>query len=366
MHIGLDARLNAYRVGGISTYTQQLIRTLERLGTDHDFTVLHHRKQKHPISRTFRAAKLWTPPHHRIERLALSVELLPRRLDVLHSPDFIPPYRGARRHVITVHDLTFLHYPQYLTDDSRRYYNDQIEAACTHADHLLVVSENTKQDLMTMLSVPEDKMTVQPHGVDARFMPLPRKQVTAQLNKLALPERYFLHVGTLEPRKNIIGLLRGYQMLLERTSVAPPMLLVGRAGWLFDETQAEIDKLRLGDKLIWRPDITDEQLPLIYNGALALVIASFYEGFGMPALEAMACGTLPIVSDHSSLPEVVGTAGLFVNAHDPSSIAEALMTTLVADDDWRDRMIASSLRRAATFSWEHSAQIALNTYTSLA
>lgn len=360
MHIGIDARLTAYRDGGISTYTRALIGALEQLDTENRYTVLEHRKATASISEKFRSAKLWTPPHNRIERLALSAELLPQRLDVLHSPDFIPPYRGAKRHVITVHDLTFLHYPEYLTADSRRYYNDQIEAACSHADHILVVSKNTKNDLMSMLNVPEEKITIQPHGVDERFKLLPEKQVVEALKKLGLPEKYFLHVGTLEPRKNIIGLLSGYKMLLERKKHAPPILLVGRAGWLFDETQAEIEKLNLDDKLIWRQDITDEQLPIVYNGALALVIASFYEGFGMPALEAMACGTVPIVSNNSSLPEVVGDVGILIDPNNPTTIADAL-EKILADTHNPDDLI----QRAVQFTWERSAKIALEVYTSL-
>ena len=170
--IGIDARLTYYRDGGISTYTRRLIQALEKLNPPEQFTIFHHRKDTQRISSQFDYAKLWTPAHHRIERLALSVELAWRGLDVFHSPDFIPPYHAAKRHVITVHDLTFLHYPQYLTAESRRYYNDQIAAACHHADAILAVSGATKRDLMSMLNVPQSKITVQPHGAGEQYRPM--------------------------------------------------------------------------------------------------------------------------------------------------------------------------------------------------
>ncbi|MBZ0098858.1 MAG: glycosyltransferase, partial [Taibaiella sp.] len=166
MHIGIDARLTYYRTGGISTYMRRLVAALEMLDTTNRYTVFHSRKTRESLVRSFGRASLWTPCHHRLERFALSVELARFRLDVLHSPDFIPPLHGARRHVITVHDLTFLHYPQFLTADARRYYNDQIETAVRKADHILADSHSTKADLVTMLNVPPEKISVHWLGVD--------------------------------------------------------------------------------------------------------------------------------------------------------------------------------------------------------
>src|SRR5262245_12578701 len=129
MHIGIDARLTYYRTGGISTYIIRLVEALERLDSVNRYTVFHSRKARESLVHTARHASLRTPSHHRLERLALSVELLRHNLDVFHTTDFIPPLFGARRQIITVHDLTFLHYPQFLTSESRRYYNDHIEYA---------------------------------------------------------------------------------------------------------------------------------------------------------------------------------------------------------------------------------------------
>lgn len=360
-HIGIDARLTYYRIGGISTYIRRTILALQQLQTDHKYTVFQSRKASGSLTSQFHTANLWTPSHHRIERLAMTAELLPHRLDLFHSPDFIPPYHAAKHHIITVHDLTFLHYPEYITDDSRRYYNDQIQSAVNHADHILSDSESTKRDLIDMLNVPADKITVHMLGVDEKFQPLPPDQTQPVLDNLGLPSDYILVVGTLEPRKNLIGLVKAYRDLLTELPDAPPILFVGRAGWLYEQLMAEIDAVGINDHLIFRDDINDEQLVAIYNQAMTLVTPSFYEGFGLPALEAMACGTVPIVSNISSLPEITGDVGLLIDPHDPSTLTDALKKVLT-DSTWRTQQATHGIQRAKTFRWEDCAQIVQTTY----
>jgi glycosyltransferase involved in cell wall biosynthesis len=365
MHIGIDTRLTAYRTGGISTYMRHLVSALESLDAANRYTLFQSRKASGRLAARFREARLWTPCHHRWERVALSVELARFRLDVFHSPDFIPPLRGGRHHIITVHDLTFLHYPQYLTAESRRYYNDQIEAAVNQADHILVDSDATRRDLMSLLSVPDSHISVHRLGVEGRFRPYTEAERAAAQEALQLAPGYLLFVGTFEPRKNIAGLLSAYHLLVEREPSAPPLVLVGRRGWLFDETMQQIERLKLGERVIWREDISDEMLPAVYNLALALVTPSFYEGFGLPALEAMACGTVPIVSNRSSLPEVVGDVGLQVNPDDVDSLSRALEFAL-HDTSWRDHMREMALDRARQFTWAETARVALSAYQRFA
>jgi glycosyltransferase involved in cell wall biosynthesis len=358
--IGFDSRLTYYRTGGISAYMRRLLPALASIDHENQYTIFHSRKEDYPPVVNFRRVPLWTPAHHRIERLALSVELARFNLDVFHSPDFIPPHRGAKRHVITVHDLTFLHYPQYLTEDSRRYYNDQIEAAVKHADHILTVSESAKADLMTMLNVPEAKITVQPHGINHQeYKPLPVETLHATRKKFELPNSYILFVGTIEPRKNIQGLLQAYQHFLASIPDAPPLVLVGRKGWLIDETVKRIEQ---APNVRWIQNADDADLPALYNLARMLVLPSFYEGFGMPALEAMACGVIPVVSNHSSLPEVVGDVGLQINPDNHMTITDALCRVLTADEDWRQKQREKAIYRAKQYTWEQSARIARSVY----
>ncbi len=361
MHIGLDARLTYYRIGGISTYIRESVKALEALDHDNRYTVFHSRKARETVTTRFRRANLWTPSHHRIERLAWSVELSRFRLDVLHTTDFIPPYWGARRHVITIHDLTFLLFPQYITAETKRYYSDQIRAAVTKADHVLAISEATKTDMIRLLDVAEDKITVQYCGVDSIYRPLPAYQIAAVRRAHNLPNEYVLYVGTIEPRKNIVGLVTAYRELLNRMPDLPPLVLVGKPGWHYEALMKSVHEIGVEDHLIWRENISRDDLPAVYNGALALVLPSHYEGFGLPPLEAMACGTVPIVSNRSSLPEVVGDVGLLVDPDQPSSIAEAIQKAL-SDTAWRMEMRQRGLLRAAQFTWERTARIALSVY----
>ncbi|MEZ4667412.1 MAG: glycosyltransferase family 1 protein [Anaerolineae bacterium] len=364
MHIGIDTRLTAYRTGGISTYMRRLITALEVLDLQNTYTIFQSRKAHERAPTRFNQATLWTPCHHRFERYALSVELVRHNLDLLHSPDFIPPMRGAKKHIITVHDLTFLHYPEYLTADSRHYYNDQIQVAVSQADHILVDSNATKSDLIDLLGVNPDKTTVHMLGVDESFTVLETTFLESMRRKLRLPESYILFVGTIEPRKNVRGLLKAYHQLLKRMPTIPPLLLVGRRGWLSDDTVQIIETLRSDEKVIWRENIADEQLPTVYNLAKVLVTPSFYEGFGFPALEAMACGTIPIVSDRSSLPEVVGDVGLLIDPDVPETIAEAIEKSLT-DIEWYDKMRRAGIERAKQFRWEQTAAITLSVYQSV-
>jgi glycosyltransferase involved in cell wall biosynthesis len=365
MHIGIDARLLHYRTGGISTYIVGLAEAIARIDRANRYTWIESRKTcRSSAPAGFRHFATWTPAHHRLERLTLSLELIPLNLDVLHSTDFIPPLRGARRHVISVHDLTFLRFPEYLTAESRRYYNAQIHAACARADHILTISQSSKQDIKSLLHVPEDKVTVHLPGIDKSFRRPPVQTLAAVRQRLLLPERYFLFVGTFEPRKNIGGLLEAYKMLLERLPDAPPLILAGRPGWLFDETQRYSETLKLGERLQWRCAVEQADLPSLYALADALILPSFYEGWGLPAAEAMACGTVPIVSNRSSLPEVVGPVGLLIDPDDPTTIANALERVLV-DDEWRAAQERAAVERALEFRWEDAARIAINVYETV-
>jgi glycosyltransferase involved in cell wall biosynthesis len=364
MNIGIDTRLTCYRLGGISTYMRQLVQALENLDIENCYTVFQSRKANEALVKRFRSTKLWTPCHHRWERLALSVELARFNLHVFHSPDFIPPLHGAKRHIITVHDLTFLRYPQYLTSAARRYYNGHIEQAVRQADHILADSSSTKEDLVIMLNVPPEKITVHMLGVDARFRPIPESLLAVWAKQLRLPQNYILFVGTLEPRKNIAGMLEAYRILIGRLPDVPHLLLVGKGGWLFEKTLEQVQAMKLGSKVIWRDNIGDDALPAVYNLASLLVVPSFYEGFGLTALEGLACGTIPIVSNRSSLPEVVGDVGLQINPDDPEELAAAMERALT-DEGWRTYMRTIGLERARQFTWEKTALIVLSTYRAI-
>jgi glycosyltransferase involved in cell wall biosynthesis len=363
MRIGVDARITYYTRGGISTYTLRLIEALARLDTATDYCILRSRKEPNPLqsSPNLNSVACWTPSHNRLERWALGVEITRLGLDLLHSPDFIPPAFGYRRSIITVHDLNFLHYPQFLTKQSLRYYNGQIEWATQRTDHIRADSHATKADLVSMLSVPSEKATVVHLAADPAYSPMPLEESSRAVAKYDLEPGYLLFVGTLEPRKNLPGLLQAYRLLIDAKATDEPLVLVGGKGWLYDEVFERVEHLQLTRRVRFLHTVPNADLRALYSAASLLVTPSFYEGFGLPALEAMACGTPAVVSDRASLPEVVGEAGLLVNPDDAEDIAQALARVL-ADDLLRARMREDGLAQAARFSWERTARETLNVY----
>jgi len=358
MRIGIDARLTYYSQAGISRYIQRLVKELPPLDPAVEWMVIQSRKDLRTLVGG-RRVNTWTPCHHRLERWALGGELLQHRLDLLHSPDFIPPRFGAGRTVITVHDLNFVHFPEFLTADSLRYYAGQIEWAIDRADHILADSHQTRQDLLQHLNAPPDKVTTVHLAADEQFRPLSDLPV---LQRYHLSPGYILFVGTLEPRKNIPTLLAAYRILLDRNATEAPLVLVGRRGWLAEGIFETLDTLQLDRQVRILDDVMGlESLVQLYNGAGLLVIPSFYEGFGLPVLEAMACHTPVLAADRGSLPEIVGEAGLLINPEDPEELAAAI-ERILHDDLLRADLIEKGRVQAAKFTWVETARQTLQVY----
>lgn len=366
MHIGIDARLPFYQMGGISQYTVHLVQALAAVDPENLYTIFHSRKDGRsylpPSAANFRRQNLWTPSHHRLERLALAAELLPHRLDVWHSPDFIPPAAGAKRTVITVHDLNFIFYPEFLTAESLRYYAGQIAWAVQKADHISADSQATRRDLIERLGAPPEKVTTIPLAVNPVYeRPYPADAIHQTLTQYNLPPGFILCVGTLEPRKNLPMLLRAYQRLRRETAVDIPLILVGGKGWIYDEIFAAIDALALHNQVRHLSGVDDERLAHLYHAAGVLVTPSKYEGFGLPALEAMYCGCPVIVSNCGSLPEVVGAAGLLLDPDDDAAWAAALERVLT-DSALSADLAARGRVQAQKFSWRETAVKTLALY----
>ncbi len=360
MRIAIDARLVSYIQGGISQYALRLLHAMAALNTGDEITVLESRKagpeQIWPA--TLRRSRLATPPHHHREQIALPMELLRFSIDVLHSPDFIPPFRRRCRSVITVHDLAFLRFPDLLTRESASYYG-QIARAVESADQVIAVSHSTKRDLLELLSVDPEKITVVHSGVSPECRPLEAAELEAWRQELELPDRFILFVGTMEPRKNLPTLLRAFARVWKAHRV--PLVVVGGQGWLNQELYRVREELGLGDEVRFVGSVEASRLVYYYNCAACLVLPSLYEGFGHPVLEAMACGTPVIASNVSSLPEIVGEAALLVAPDDVEGLAAA-MGRLLADGGLRQRLIGLGLRRASLFSWEKTARETMAVY----
>jgi glycosyltransferase involved in cell wall biosynthesis len=363
MRIGIDARLVYYTQAGIGQYITHLVNAFAQIDKQTQFVLLQSRKDRSAIvtQPNFRRVSLWTPCHHRLEQWTLQLEISPLDVDVLHSPDFIPPFRCNCKSVITVHDLAFLLYPHFLTRESARYYS-QIDQAVRRTDHIIAVSEATKHDLVQRLGVPEGKVTVIYEASAPPYQPLPRDEARRYVQgKYGLDGEYILFVSTIEPRKNVPGLLEAYRQLLDSYRAKATLVLAGGHGWLSDEVFATVKRLDLESQVRFLGRVPTADLPYLYNAARLLVHPSFYEGFGLPPLEAMACGIPVVVSNVSALPEVVGDAGLLVDPNDTSELAVSMYRALT-DESLRQEMIQKGFARAACFSWEKTARQTLEVY----
>ena len=368
MRIGIDARLVYYSHAGIGQYILRLVEALGRIDTSGDqFVLLQSRKDHTPLDhdRQFSRVSLWTPSHHRLEQVLMRFEISRLHLDLLHSPDFIPPFWRNCRSVITVHDLAFLLYPHFLTNEAARYYG-QIDQAVRNCDHIIAVSESTKRDIIRLTGAPEHKITVVYEAAHPIYRPLQDVQLCQRVkDKFDICGDFILFVSTIEPRKNVPTLLMAYKQLLDNYRAPVTLALGGEKGWLFDEVFALVEKLGLQERVRVLGHVSPEDLLGLYNAAKLLVHPAFYEGFGLPPLEAMACGTPVIVSNTSSLPEVVGDAALLVDPTDADGLAVAIWRVL-SDNGLRKQMVHKGLQRARLFSWEKAAQETLAIYRRLA
>ncbi|MBI2886683.1 MAG: glycosyltransferase family 4 protein [Chloroflexi bacterium] len=368
MRIGIDARLVAYQQGGINTYVRGLARALARVDPDDDFTLLQSRRSPQPLAAgpNVRVRSLWTPPHHVLEQWSLPLELALQPLEVLHSPDFIPPFRRRCPAVVTVHDLAFRRYPETKTADSLRYY-DQVDRAVADAEAIIAVSEATRVDMGELLGVPRERVDVVYHGVDSCYRPTADRTALKDFcRRRGLPERFILWVGALEPRKNLGCLFR---TLAEIGSRLPDSLgtlvLAGPRGWRWEETETLFQRLGIQRRTIFYGPATEEELRLLYNAAWVFVFPSLYEGFGLPPLEAMACGTPVVASSAPALPEVLGDAALYFDPEDPAGLGQHLLR-LAEDPPLRERLSRAGVAQAGAFRWEDTAERTLEVYRKAA
>jgi glycosyltransferase involved in cell wall biosynthesis len=361
--------LHYRRAGGIGQYTLSLLRAFAELpeasGSRVDLLQMHADRRPAVRASLFRRVPVWTPPHHRWEQPALGLELLKLRPQpaLIHTPDFVPPRYRRFQAVANIQDLAFLKFPELtlLDDESKRYYG-QVPRAAQDADALIALSESARDDIVGMLGVPPAKVAVIPAAAGPHFTPpadvaAAQREAALKHGMPALEEGgYILFVSTIEPRKNIPLLLEAYSLVRDRGRVAPmPMLaLAGREGWLYEQVYRRIDELGLCSHVRLLGGVPERSLPDLYRGARIFCLPSIYEGFGLPALEALACGVPTIVSTGGSLPEVVGESGVTLDPHDPEAWAAAI-ERLLLDKDQEERLRAAGPVQAARFSWHRAA-----------
>jgi glycosyltransferase involved in cell wall biosynthesis len=283
--------------------------------------------------------------------------------ELFHATEhLLPPLRSIPT-VLTVHDLIFRHLPMHHKPLNRSYLNVTMPLYCRRATHVIAVSECTRRDLIAAYDLPEDKVTVVHEAAAPRFRPQPPEAVAAVRSRYGLPDRYLLFVGTIEPRKNLACLLAVFETI-HAEGLSDGLVIVGRRGWLYDDFFARIDRSPVRDAVLFPGYVADDDLPAVYAGSQGLVFPSLYEGFGLPVLEAMACGTPVVASNASSLPEIGGDAALYADPLDVESMTDAVRR-LQCDTERREHLRARGLERAAKFSWGRAAARTRGVYERL-
>ncbi len=298
-----------------------------------------------------------------------------------HGLAFVAPLRAPCPTVITVHDLSFITRPETHKPLNRIYLSLFTRWSCRQAARVIAVSEWTRRDVISRLGVAPERIDVIPHGVHPRFKPLPADEVTAFKREQSISDQAIFFLGSLEPRKNLVTLIEAFgmvssqklvvssqksvdssQMTDDRGERTEAQLIIGGApGWKYEPIFARVKALGLESRVRFVGQIAQEALPAWYNACAVFAYPSWYEGFGLPVLEAMACGAPVVTSSATSLPEVVGDAGLMVDPLDVRGLADAL-TGVLSDPGRRQQMRAASLRRAAQFTWQATAARTVETY----
>lgn len=368
LKIGINAHLlsgsEGYRRAGIHHYISQV---LAHLPSQDDLcyalfsqqtSLAEARPDMTPITSRWPTGRRWA----RIlwEQSVWPLAAARSRLDLIHSMAFALPLLRPCPAIATIYDLSFIHYPESFPALQRLYLTTMTRHACRVARRVVAISESGRDDIHCFFGVPLSRIDVVRPGVDAVYAPRPVDEVEAFRIRRGLPPRFVLHVGTLQPRKNIPVLLEAMARLPAALANVP-LVLVGGKGWLYDEIFQRVNTLGLQGRVHFAGYVADEDLPLWYNAASILVLPSVYEGFGLPIVEALACGTPVVAANVSALPEAAGNAGLLFEPQDVDMLATHL-TTLLSNSEVAATMRARGLAQVQHFSWERSGKEMLTTY----
>jgi glycosyltransferase involved in cell wall biosynthesis len=371
MRIGIDATALPPQPVGAGYYTINLIRALSQLNTEHRFVVFAQRDRRALFEISEESPLEWVlvsdkNPAMRLiwEQAAFPGFAARYRLDLLHSLHYTRPLRLPCKSVVTFHDMTYFLFPQLHGRVKRLFFPWAIRFSAGSADAIIAVSENSRQDAINLLGISPQRIFSVPLGVSERFHPIVDLSLLGRIReKYSLPDHFILFVGLVEPRKNLSLLVESYKRLIDQGS-SSPLVIVGRLGWMYESVLEEIEKSGLQDRVFFAGYIPIQDLPIVYNLADVFVYPSIYEGFGLPPLEAMACGTPVITSAVSSIPEHVGDAGILVAPNDAQALASA-MAAVLSDQVLRKQLMEKGPKQASKFTWERTARETLQVYQKL-
>lgn len=377
LRIAIDYTTGAYPGAGVARYTRSLVEALTRIDRFNHYTLFYGARGLDRSDeayaqlaalveerRNVRVQELgWSPRQLTIlwQRLRLPwpVDRLIGPHDVLHAPDFIGPPHRQGRSIVTIHDLSFLVVPEHADPALVAYLTRAVPRAVRRADRVVAVSETTRQDLIRLLGVKPEHVVTVPNGIDLAFQPLPPHAIARQGGslrlRLQLPARYILHVGTLEPRKNLIRLIDAYYTLVTTgRAYEHYLVLAGRKGWLYEPIFARVQQLGLQQHVRFLDYVAEADLPLLYNMATVFAYPSLYEGFGLPVAEAMACGVPTLTARVGATGEIAGDSALLIDPLDTASIATGL-ELLLERADARTHFSQLGHQRVQTYTWDAAA-----------
>ncbi|MCM3906359.1 MAG: glycosyltransferase family 4 protein [Pyrinomonadaceae bacterium] len=369
MRIAIDAHSVGTGLGGNESYAANLIEALAEIDSVNDYTLYVTRDEA-----VARFRDRWsnfkvrpTLPHTPLIRipLILSAELRSHPVDVLHVQFTSPPFAPCPV-VVSIHDLSFEHLPETFNRRSRAQLRFTVRRSARRAARVLALSEHARNDIISTYRIAPDLVTAIPIAAPNHFRPVDDETELQRVRQTyGINGDYILSVGSIQPRKNLARLLAAYERLrrTRRKDDLPQLVLVGKCAWLYRETLKAIEEF--GTNVVVTGYVPETDLPALYSGAICFVYPSFFEGFGLPPLEAMKCGTPVITGDRTSLPEVVGDAGVLVNPYDIDAIASAV-ATMVDDSSLRSRLRIKSLNRARMFDWRETARQTLEVYKQAA
>ncbi len=367
MRIAIDAHSVGAKLGGNESYAVNLIEALAEIDSVNDYTLYVTTPEAHDRFHqrwpNFRVRS--TLPHTPLIRipLTLSAELRKNPVDVLHVQFTAPPFCPCPA-VVSIHDLSFEHLPQTFNVRSRTQLRLTVRHSAKRAAKILTLSEHTRRDLIETYRVDAERITAIPLAAPTHFGPIDdTKELQRVRHTYGIDGDYFLSVGSIQPRKNLARLVKAYALLRSENSAVklPKLVLAGKCAWLYDETLRALDQSGVKDAVVLTGYVPDKDLPALYSGALCFVYPSYFEGFGLPPLEAMKCGTPVVVGNRTSLPEVVGDAGLTVDPFDVDAIAAGIKR-LLYDSDLRRDLSLRGQQRAAEFDWRETARRTLKVY----
>jgi len=385
MLISLDARSLLDPLTGVGYYTYYLLWHILELDNQNDYLLmgplgLRRNLIEASLSREEKILRLNQAAIGRVKRRSLYKRLkmfmlfgpsivfrmcyLRWRANLIFGPNFLGYFSSSAPTVITVHDVSYLIYPDCIAKKTLRNLQKYMPRHLARADRIIAVSQNTQEDLVRLCGVPEEKISVVYPGYNSEVFRPAKIEHRILSDTFNLEPGYILYVGTIEPRKNLVTLLEAYRLLGQR-GITAPLVLCGPMGWKSESFLTNLKTLRSTNAVRLLGYVDEQWLPLLYNGASCFVFPSLYEGFGLPVLEAMACGCPVVSSSVSAIPEVVGGAGLLLeDPRDKNLLAEAV-SQILGDQDLRAQLRAEGIKQASHFSWRKTARETLKIFTDL-